>query len=483
MFGVFLWFVAAQVTLDSVRTLYREGRFTEVLRYAREGKDLALDPRVREAYAYLEVLSLYQLQRWPEVQEAARGFLETYPRGVRRGYVAYAGARAALAQQAVLPAFRFAVDGFEDAETRELQAKMAGVVANLWGTDTATALKWLQNPVFRRRAREETRDLLVWLPLGGERHPVGRAFVRGLRLALGEAAYRLRIASGQHPELVLKNNPPLLLVGPLLSRDVGPLYPLLEREVIPTLLPLSMAPMKPTPPWILYHLSGDLRFVEEAARLLTEIQAETVVVLFEQPPYEVLARRLKRMLPRKVVKADTQEVVVRLFPMEHRTSSVLEKLDLVRTMQPPWVVVLAESEVMEWITQAHARDSLPGFWIVPPHTRGTPPPGYAARGTLMGGWNDLARARRKVRSLYRSRYHEEMDRIALRGYDVGWMIREALKARPRNGLELALWLHRRGVFYGLQSTWVFRSPEPFWITQPDKEEEHAAQGEGAAAVP
>ncbi len=483
MLGLFLWLATAQVTLDSVRTLFRERRYTEVLRYAREGKDLALDPRVREAYAYLEVLSLYELQRWSETQEAARDFLDTYPRGVRRGYVAYAGARAALAQQAVLPAFRFAVAGFEDAENRALQTKIAGVVARLWKTDTAQALQWLQNPMFRRRAREETRDILVWLPLGGERHPVGRAFVRGLRLALEEAAYRLRIASGQHPELVLKNNPPLILVGPLLSRDLGPLYPLLEREVIPSLLPLSMAPMKPTPPWILYHLAGDLRFVEEAARLLTEIQAETVVVLFEQPPYEVLARRLKRMLPREVVNPDTHEVVVRLFPMEHRTSSVLEKLDLVRTMAPPWVVVLAESEVMEWIVQAHTRDSLPGFWITPPHTRGTPPPGYAAWGTLTGGWNTLARARRKIRSAYRSRYHEDMDRIALRGYDVGWMIREVLKARPRNGLELALLLHRRGVFYGLQSTWVFRNPENFWITQLDKEEEDATQSEGTTSVP
>jgi len=482
VFGVFLWVVAAQVTVDSVRTLYREGRYTEALRYAREGKNLAPDPRGREAYAYLEVMSLYQLQRWPEVQEAAQNFLETYPRGVRWGYVAYAGARAALARQDVLPAFRFVVAGFEDAETSELQAKMAGVVANLWGTDTATALKWLQNPAFRKRAREETQDLLVWLPPGGERHPVGRAFVQGLRLALGETASRLRIATGQHPELVLKNNPPLLLVGPLLSQEVDPLYPLLEQEVIPTLLPLSMAPMKPTPPWILYHLSGDLRYVEEVSRLLMKIQPETVVVLFEQPPYEVLANSLKERFPRMRGKTKTQEVV-RLFPMEHRTSAVLEKLDLVRTMQPPWVVVLAENEVMEWITQAHVRDRLPGLWIVPPHTRGTPPPGYAARGTLISGWNDLARTRQKVRSLYRSRYGEDMDRIALRGYDVGWMIREALKAQPRNGLELALWLHRRGVFHGLQSTWVFRSPETFWIIQSDKEEENAEQGESAAEVP
>lgn len=466
---------AGPVTLDSVRTLFREGQYARVLEYARQGKDLALDPEVREAYAYLEVLSLYQLQRWKDAVEASQAFLETYPRGTRRGYVAYAGARSALALGDRLASFRLLVSGFEDAETRDLQAKMAGVMADLWGVDTARALAWLQNPTFRRRAREQTQDLLVWLPFGGERHPVGRAFVRGLRLGLGEAAYRLRVSSGQHPELVLRNNPPLVLVGPLLSRDVGPLYPLLEKDVIPSILPLSMAPMKPTPPWILYHLSADLRFVEEAARLLQEIQAETVIVLFEQPPYEVLARRLKQMLPRVIPARDSAEVVVRLFPMDHRTSSVLEKLDLVRTVSPPWVVVLAESEVTEWITQAHAQDSLPGFWIMPPHTRGFPPPGYAAWGTLMEGWQELSRARRAARSAYRRQYQEDMDRIALRGFDVGWMLREALKPKPRNGLELALVLHARRAFYGLSSTWVFRPPGHFWITQPDKEEEDATQ--------
>lgn len=477
-FAFFL--AAAPVTLDSVRALFREGRFQEVLDYARRGKVDALDSRVREAYAYLEVLSLYQLQRWQEALEASQAFLEQYVRGTRRGYVAYAGARSALALRQVLPAFRLAVAGFEDAETRDLQSKIAGVVAHLWGVDTAQALAWLQIPTFRRRAREQTSDILVWLPLGGERHPVGRAFLQGFRMGLGEAAYRLRISSGQHPELVIRNNPPLILVGPLLSRDVGPLYPLLERDVVPTLLPLAMAPMKPTPPWVLYHLAGDLRFVDEAARVLREVQAETVVVLYEQPPYEVLARRLKRMLPRTLPERDSAEVVVRLFPMDHRTSSVLEKLDLVRTMEPPWVVVFGSAEVMEWITQTHARDSLPGLWVVPPHTRGTPPPGYAAWGTLERGWNDLARARRSTRSAYRTRYKEDMDFVALRGFDAGWMIREALKAKPRNGLELALVLHARRVFYGLASTWVFRSPENFWITRIEQEEEHGAESTAPA---
>ncbi len=469
--------------LDSVRALFRQGMYLQALEGARKGKAAALDAGVREAYAYLEVLSLYQLQRWEEALRAAQEFLQNYPRGVRRGYVAYAGARSAVALERPLAAFRLVIRGYEDAETRELQEKLAGVMAVLWGVDTLQAREWLDRPAFRRRAREEARDILVWLPMGGERHPVGRAFLRGFRMGLGTAQHRLRVVSGQHPELTLRNRPPLVLVGPLLSREVGPIYPFLDREVVPAVLPLALAPMKLPPPWIVYHLEGDLRYLDAAVRVLTEVEAETVVVLFEQPPYEPLARRLKRMLPSVLPQKESARVVVRLFPMEHRTSSVLEKLDIVRTMDPPWVVLLAQSEVMEWVLQAHARDSLPSLWVLPPHTRGHPLPGYAAWGTLRAGWNDLSRLRKKVRSAYRSRYREDADGVALRGFDVGWMIREALRGKPRNGLELTLLLRRRGVFYGVQSTWVMRPRDPFWIAQPEVEEEVGDETQSPAEIP
>lgn len=471
MVAFWIFIAVGEVSIDSVRTLFQKGEYRQVLTYAREGKQTALDPKTREAYAYLEVLSLYQLQRWEEAASSAQAFLDTYPEGNRRGYVAYAGGRSSFVLDRPLDAFRMVVRGYKDAETDALKTKLAGILAALWSVDTAQARGWLDRPVFRKRAQEETNDILVWLPMGGERHPVGRAFLAGLKMGLGNpSSYRIQIGSGQHPELSLQNHPPLILVGPLLSREVAPLYPVLEQQVIPTILPLALAPMKIPPPWILYHMEGDLEYLQATIRTLREVEAESVVVLYEDF-YEPLARRLKREVSSFLTLKDSTPVEVRLFPMDHRISSVLEKLDLVRTMAPPWVVVFAQSEVMEWISQAYLQDSLPSLWFLPPHTRGAVPPGFVAWGAWTSGWRQLAQLRKKVRATYYAQHKQEADLVVLRGFDVGWMIQEALKAKPRNGLELALLLRKRQIFYGIQSTWVTSPKKPFWITQPESEQE------------
>ncbi len=462
--------------IDSVRAKLRAGQYEAARNFARLHREQALQPSLQEAYHYLEILAAYNLKDWPYVIREGQAFLDRWNPGERWGYVAYMLGRALEAQQAPVQAFRIYRKAWgQDPIPPPVQAKLERQMAGLLGLDSLQRVAFFRSSYARTRLHEESRRVVVWLPPGGEAHPVARAFLQGLRWAFqGDRNLELRLQSGEMLESFLAQ-PFLVLVGPLLSRQVKTVYPVLESRIIPTILPFSLYPFRiPRSPWIFYGWTGDLRFLDEVRRLAEASPPESVVILYEEGlVYERLARKLARELPRphpetlrgrRIPESENEKSEPpRLLPYGREATSITERLNLVALLKPRWIVVLGSPTSLEWILQGAQHRPWEGRWFLPPTARGTPPPGYRATGSMVTGWAELRRVRQRLEGIYRQRFGSPPDPLVLWGYDVGQMLREAVdQGGVQNGLELAVWLRARGVYPGFAQTWIL-NPERFQL--------------------